>query len=443
MPGSDLPGTGTPPGTYTNIPGGGPALPPRAPRPWINFVIPVLSLAAIIAAFYVFRHDQQILHPNFAGANLPRIFTDPPPRPHPTDNARTLLTNLGWGDDGFPDGYHDAEPLANPSGTVDIAKLFAWAFASPWLSNFEAATQFDLGPTLVAIVDVPDPTALAQNPLKLVAGPNCVFLHHQGGATATTWNAYVGKPKADLTTCPIPADLPGAKVDAFAVKFGSENGSYYPPTVRFTERTTGETMLGVRCGNQWCEVGGTSSRNAVHQDIMTERKAKVKGWHDEQVLWTVVAGTPTLSGVRASVVPDEDIQTRSQAFYMEDPGTDSNQGYRQALRVFVDPMVPDPTLNNSPYGYGGTSPKPNRKQWGFAKAKVNTIELRFDGTNWQARTYYMNGVNKVMTDLRVFYVMTHGNIPIPGTTRWYWTSADDAIWIPCAEGCCIIEEAAK
>jgi hypothetical protein len=55
----------------------------------------------------------------------------------------------------------------------------------------------------------------------------------------------------------------------------------------------------------------------------------------------------------------------------------------------------------------------------------------------------MNGVNKVMTDLRVFYVMTHGNIPIPGTTRWYWTSADDAIWIPCAEGCCIIEEGAK
>ena len=73
--------------------------------------------------------------------------------------------------------------------------------------------------------------------------------------------------------------------------------------------------------------------------------------------------------------------------------------------------------------------------WGFTKASVreNVLSIKhISGTTWQAM------VDGVPRNLKVTRT-DHSGGHIVGTARWAWSDKDEAIWVRCEDGCCLVE----
>lgn len=334
---------------------------------------------------------------------------------------------------GIPE-YHDEQRLPDDAGT-GFGPLVR-AYALPTLDGYTDVVQFENHGTrgaLVAVVvmdTIGAPTTLpkAYLDLGLVRGVTCVYLAYQrtwtSGDTdadgqplpANGWRGYtteVTKTNTD-TTCKPPQTVAWRRAHrTVTTGGGGTNRPFgdYPPVARFTENTSEQPLIGVKCADGWCDIGPRAQTAKAPMAPGNGRERGIKGWHDEQVLTMLDANNKYVPAVRAMLTPEPNIHLiPMQAF---------NTWQRMATITLQDP------------------PLGKYEKWGLAVGD-NVLRLKhLGGTNWAAELLPAGSTQWVpMT-----FVERHEHVDaaVPGTARFRWTEGDDGIWVPCGQGCCKVE----
>ena len=145
--------------------------------------------------------------------------------------------------------FQDAQRFLVPGQTFGPV---VQVVAAPNLADFASAAQFESGYVAAAIAYVWGPPVDVDGPYKrlhLVAGLNCVYLHHDA---PSTWSAQDLPPGFDLK-CGGPG---GAALIAVTPDAPTVSPGTIPPVTRFVQASDTMTFIGVRCGH----AGATSVR---------------------------------------------------------------------------------------------------------------------------------------------------------------------------------------
>lgn len=325
--------------------------------------------------------------------------------------------------------YHDEQRL--PAGPNFLGPK-AYAYASPNLDDFTAQWQIEAHGNrgvLVAYVFVDllpgEIVPLTYRQLHLVAGMNCVWLARQNatGGPSGGWTAKI------LPATPSPMNrcdptVASPYTSPLAVRMQQDGGSdfdAYPPVVRFGESAVvssmlGKPLVGVKCLNAWCEIGAAPfdvrPPIAAIGATTASVRARVKGWHDEQVLTDRTPPNFLFTPIiRAAIVPEDNIETISPARF-------AAGWQRVATIVFSTPTT-------------GTK----YQTWGLRQGR-NIVEVRNKAGAWQIQVTPPNGVPRPW---RYLHREQHVDVGVPGTARVRWTHADDGFWVPCGMACCHVE----
>lgn len=133
-------------------------------------------------------------------------------------------------------------------------------------------------------------------------------------------------------------------------------------------------------------------------------------WGDEQHLMEIDAGGVRKPAFRASIVPDANLAKISVEEYAK--------RWVHVASVY-SPDVPPATYVKE-FGYG--------KGW-------NRIYLQRAGEAYFSLIIDASGQPHLRSVIN--YPHTYGNSI--GTARFDWVETDEWVWIPCADGCCLVE----
>jgi len=201
-----------------------------------------------------------------------------------------------------------------------------------------------------------------------------------------------------------------------------------PPNSRFVESPDMSPMIGVRCALERCligAVGGVSVETPIHltKDPVTGimpldlPHAPPRSWQSERGLWfdeqhlaVLDASGAASPGFRSVVIADTGLPHRDT--------TDYAKGWVASASVFA-----------------ATDPPPSyAEKFGYSKG-WNRVYLRREGVIWMSLVLDPNyGIH-----IRPITIYPHTFGKTPGTVRWAWVDSDEWIWIPCGDGCCLVE----
>ena len=322
--------------------------------------------------------------------------------------------------------YNDEQAFPTSANTYGPVAL---AFASPFLGTFKHDWQVEeqgaRGMLAAVVVVVDNEGATLPGPyanLGLLGGINCIWLSLQGGK----WTGNVSHTKKGSVCSDTATRTPLGVIARKHLLHPSE--ADYPPVTRFSEAalpngalptdTAGQPLIGVRCIDNWCELGPADAAGLPAFTVSTpiiglkNRQERIKGWHDEQWLAVKVPGghKPV---IRAAFVPERDVNEKS-ANDFKGPAWQ-----RVATVHFKD----DPAATK----YG--------TQMHLRKGD-NYIEIRFFNNNWEAQVAYKTGGT---SPLKFIYRHPHNDAGVPGTARFRWRDDDDGLWAPCGQACCRVE----
>jgi hypothetical protein len=304
--------------------------------------------------------------------------------------------------------------------------------------------------------------------LNLALGVNCVFLRHNGlrrshvVASATVANAPIanspivnqagsrrphealdralasvsanvdhspGAPSSDWAAVIAPADSAGVchKPDSAekpfdVVAFGDSPADSIPRAARFIEGKSLTSFIGVKCADAWCVIGpnvAASLQPSAHSGAFSVTAGPKQGrrtddalWFDDQHLAVFDKVNPKklVPGFRASIVPDT--------------------GLRNKARDYKSKWYP------VAYLYAPSTP-PKKYEDGFGlRTGWNEFRLRQINGIWFAMVVSPDG----STHVRDIQPMEHTFGDVPGTVRFDWLSLDDWVWVPCLDGCCLVQD---
>jgi hypothetical protein len=349
-----------------------------------------------------------------------------------------------------------------------VVQLFALDGATA-LSN---ASDFDTNFVAVAIAAVtPDtgverdwyPLSTGYTRLGLDSGINCVYLKHSGISTShiiasqqrpvvgggivkqagslaagidrakaavganlahtlaapSTWTAVVAPATGD-SLCNTSSASNAKTLDV--VQFSDSPTDSIPRAARFIEGKDMMSFFGVKCATGWCIIGPNPNgelQPAVHAGALSATSGPKRGrrtddplWFDEQHLALPDSAEPNrlVPGFRASIVPDTGLQNKSRDY--------ANKWYPMA-HVYA-PSAPPPKYQD---GFG-------------LRAGWNELRMRQINGIWFAMFVSADGT----THVRDILPMAHTFGDIPGTVRFDWVSLDDWVWVPCLDGCCLVQD---
>jgi hypothetical protein len=250
--------------------------------------------------------------------------------------------------------------------------------------------------------------------LHLAPNMNCVFIGRFDGK----WRARIQP--AVQSTCGDAVSASGSDMRMFASR-DYEAGAI-PAASRIIEGRNMAPFIGVRCGRAWCTIGASSSEEIgrpIHADAMSlphappsNNQSQLDAWFDDQSLAVLDPATNTFRpGFRAAIIPDAKLQQRTSADYMA--------GWVPVSYVYAPNDPPQKYVDS--FGY--------RKGW-------NQVYIHHDGAVWSAMIVdpLDNATVRAITN----YPHTVGNVR--GSARWAWWDADEWIWAPCDDGCCLVQE---
>jgi hypothetical protein len=343
-----------------------------------------------------------------------------------------------WVTFAIPEYQDDQKFIAGQHGPYGP---LACVVARPGIDKINQTAFMTGNGVLVAVVWVkPGQTLTAPyTRLRLSAGFNCVYLHLIGlsGGPGTPdpnvaspaeilpqeWHAYIVPSNA--TGCAPVSTANHLTVVPIGVPGWS--GDSVPAVARFVADHDWMAGIGIRCLTGWCTIGYPSGlmRRQPH-DVGSGPESThrlVLGWFDDQELGNRPSvGAPLAPDVRASIIPEH--------------GLDGYKLYPD----FQDrwQVVATVHYHGAPTGKYGDA-----MYWGFTDAanKENVISLRHSGTDintgWQVM---IDGVIKDPAHMRVIRIdHSAAGFHVVGTARWRWNDVDEAVWIRCDEGCCLIE----
>jgi hypothetical protein len=265
-------------------------------------------------------------------------------------------------------------------------------------------------------------------PLAIRPGFNCLYLFNQGA-----WGAVMVH-VTDEKDCLTPYAL--TRTDGTIlqtrpmVATGLSPGDY-PPVARWDRDSSGTFMIGVRCGAAWCTVSEKAVKPSAPYaasgvtDPRKRRVREIKGWYDEQRLWSIDKGK--------WAHPTNNVGT-----IFADPGLDQRPLSDFETKDGV--LAAHVAMSNADAAY---KRKLNFDQAGVG-GEMNKIYIRHDATagpksGWWAKIVSARG--DVRDNFKVTY--RHHGIPIPGIVRWRWKWDDETVWIACVQGCCEVEAEEK
>jgi hypothetical protein len=336
-----------------------------------------------------------------------------------------------------------------------------------------APADFDTGFVAVALAGVAKDTApesqwyplsSGYTRLNLAYGVNCVYLRHGGFATPnvvasqqrilagastvtqagstpptpidraktaigatvahpllgpSSWTAVVAPAEHD-TLCTTSSAPNAMTLDV--VQFGDSPTDSIPKAARFVEGKDMMSFIAVKCANGWCVIGPNpkaSLQPAAHAGAFSATAGPKPGrrtddilWFDEQHLAVPDAAVTwkLVPGFLASIVPDT--------------------GLRNKNRSYKDKWYP------MAYVYAPSKP-PQKYQDGFGlRTGWNEIRMRQINGVWFAMVVSADG----STHVRDIQSMEHTFGDVPGTVRFDWVRTDDWVWVPCGDGCCLVQD---
>jgi len=301
---------------------------------------------------------------------------------------------------------------------------------------------------------------VAYRPLGIMPGFNCLYLWHDGG-TPKSWSATMVSLGPNTSSCREPADsgaIGGTLLEVRpSLNLRGLLAADIPEVARWDwDAERHEQYIGIRCGDQWCEVGRTGlvrSRSAFEvgvkftsgaalslvppspgiansQGTVPERLrvVAVKGWYDEQRLDTLDAnGRPQLTDILGTVIPHPALDRATFT-----PGDWTPVAFVQVSADYPGKVPLKHGMNRvflckdvgGNCGITAASPCPP------------------DPTSTAAgqTTWWMRMVSET-NDTTVHCVKrrTHGGRAIPAAAaRWNWNEKDAKTWVACEGGCCTV-----
>lgn len=357
-------------------------------------------------------------------------------------NAAVEFAAPGWTTN-VPE-FHDCQRLRvlNPQGEPTYDSLAA-VFARDSLDTISDSAQ--TAGTVLAFVYMPDGGTYA--PLKITSPYNCLVGKRDGQA----WVAWM-VPAAEEEVCDtaIPQSALTEARTLLVKPAPPRDGLTpldIPPVARWEwDSVTATQYIGVRCGEQWCEVGrkdgfASSQSYGVTELVgnVAKRTLAIKGWYDEQHLAEYAGGKPVTSRNVGVVVPAPELDSWRR--------TDPVPGvWQKAATIHLSPAAGsyDASFN---FAVASRPPSPPRSTvWictasggvkcpaGFwQQFKPGSCADNVTGDQWYARVDGHKGS-------KYFCVVYRGHGPIgfsiPAVARWRWRANDETIWISCSFGCC-------
>jgi hypothetical protein len=320
--------------------------------------------------------------------------------------------------------FHDCQRFI-ASNTYD--KLFA-VFASFRLESIDDtlnALNANLPPASTQWVAVAAAeiytTEGTYDALGINPGFSCLYLANKndwkdGYMLSTGWDEKKCVDVMDLGASP-PAGTTMLKVRR--IKYGALADADYPAVARWEVDAAGNYLIGIKCGDAWCQVGGTESGLATVTGTFTSTNAvdHVNGWFDQQLL-----ALPGAAGAGATPSPIMGVARPVAGLgAMMDPVPFEN-GWVEVGGIQLS-QASDVYVTKLGLGAG----------WNqlFLKGKKGEAV-------WHAKIVSAGG----QTSYRKVLRHSHDGmgLDIPGTLRWRWVRDDETVWARCLEGCCQVQD---
>lgn len=366
--------------------------------------------------------------------------------------------------------YHDCQRFIGRRGreAPDYRQLVAiWAAsrldtlfgsgASTGEQEGDIVVKQDTSPQALRVPGVAVPVATILNfdatiyePLHIEPGFNCLYLTQEQGPVIQ-WSARIvaiGKSPAGCQTVPSRGGHP-LLVRTIPLEEGLTPDDIAPVARWDWDSTNYTQFIGIRCGESWCEVGGTAppfqtSERRQYQPSWPVppdnsaginpagamrpneklRVLAVKGWYDEQLLATA-EGTgqlrPTVIRGLAFPHPQLDRWTAVTA------GAWVASAYVSLTEAYDGKLPLDSGLTQISLcqGSAGTCNIPPED------APPCTAEHQDPADLWWAKLVSSSGTRYNCVRRR-----THIGVIPAGAVRWRWSEVDEKLWIRCPAGCC-------
>jgi len=206
----------------------------------------------------------------------------------------------------------------------------------------------------------------------------------------------------------------------------------FPPVARFEGTQSGRIAFGLRCADQWCDIGlttGDQVEDAEHVNAPDEKvsaKSRIRGWYDDQYLGVITGIGPLAKmhpKLRASIVPEDSIGIWTSTNYKVTAASSSG---KLVARVYIKGG-----MGQFQKHYGEAGLKQGWNQLWLRQAAGSGGD-----TLWTARFIAENGHTEGPW-LKVIRNDHHNHsIAVPATARWAWADLDEEIWVDCDVGCC-------
>lgn len=212
----------------------------------------------------------------------------------------------------------------------------------------------------------------------------------------------------------------------------------------------GRQYIGIRCENEWCEIGPTGFISSdglpdtpVHTAYLSEfqempgepetpaedklRVVQVKGWYDQQLLAEFDAGSLRRTSVLGTIIPHPGLKriTNNDRFagkwipaaYVHVTAAyklfEPPSGARSLNRIYICLATPTERCDGAPESAPAGCVSSGGGQWWAA------IDRPTSGR--EIRCVHFDGTSTV--------------IPA-AAARWRWLETDETTWVRCAQGCC-------
>jgi hypothetical protein len=296
----------------------------------------------------------------------------------------------------------------------------AFVFPADSVATWDDVTKFEDSEHLVAIVDLPSALP-GNNWVNLNPGINCLYLRHTPGSPAGKGWAGTVADVDENSLCPKVGTRLVAQTDA--EQFGYTSASDFPPVARFVidhqkddgdaDSKTKGIVIGVRCGNAWCELGAKNVKKAPN-DAAGGKADKIKGYHSLQDLALGSGVKVKRSHTRIIVTPELN------------PPVDWKADQAFHTVAYIQVVDKSGTFAGSKY----------ETKWGMnGNKKVTQLQLARDVSgNWTAQLVNPDLGQPVALNV---WREQHSARVAP-VARWLWALTDDAVWVACDDGCCTV-----
>ena len=306
--------------------------------------------------------------------------------------------------------YHDCQKLlVRGDRGLEYGPLVGiWA-----RDNLDAIAKDSFRLKPVAVAELYNFSQTVYAPLRIEPGYSCLYL--QGGQGQ--WRAFLKQLGPQNPICPDGSTISAGTAMGLEVRV-QPNSSSRPTAARWDLDPTRDIQyMGIWCPDGWCEIGARGFKSSPVRTGATPQET-VKGWYDEQYLAVIDGGVLRPSTIRGRTVPVKGLGQMTLATFDCGNNCVGKAGWVKVATIYIE-------RDSADYYYN----KLNLVD----RDVPNHLFLRYNSAKqiWNAQIR-----NPRRIAFRTMIRIDHGNIPIPGTSRWHFMGMDETVWVRCSDGCC-------